>query len=231
MPRLRHSFRVVSAVAALSAMTALLSCADEEKDTRLFEEDGVWLMMQYSLAGAASETIDPNSRENDIMMKFDSSNNTVATASCYVTDGGVVNDSLGDGGCKTNSSLAEWYCRCFAYTYGSNEMVWLEFDPGTERPEEIIDPDDGGGDDGGTDTTGTGGGGGAGVGTKVFVDNVEDSQDKVFGPLPMGLWESDGTSSKYTFRQKADSIWSTPQWGAMSPNVPDNCASACGLTN
>jgi hypothetical protein len=176
-------------------------------DAPFSDEHGVWTMTAYSLDGAAYEDLAP-SRKKDLLMRFDADSGRLAVASCHVTEGPIVHEDLNAGGCITNTSLASWYCNCFAYEYEGDQMLWQEFAPDATPPETVEVSS------------------GAVI---VHVAEVDGVQDREFGPAPLGLWESDGATSRYHFLQKATFVWDDPKYGLDGPLLPADCAASCSL--
>jgi hypothetical protein len=178
------------ATAALLAATATLTACPEE-DTRLFDEEGVWTLEQYSLDGGPYTDIAQN-RKNRFLLRFKSADKVVAAAACHEqnTDADVNSSNC------TNAALSTWTCQCFSYTYDNDRMVWQEFAPG-ETPPPVGAP----GADGET------GGGETGAHELFLAAPMGTSSTYEFGPLPLDLFNSDGQLSKYIFQQKAVSVW------------------------
>lgn len=91
----------------------------------------------------------------------------------------------------TLCDVDKFECRCFAYTYEKSTMTFAEEVPGGDPKTTTI--------------------------------NLESypgyNSTYLFEPLPEGLFNSDGTSSKYLFQARGDSKF-----------MPTGCLDACGIT-
>ncbi len=202
------SFRLVAS-AALLAVTATLTACPEE-DTRLFDETGVWALEQYSVDGSPYTDIAQN-RKNRFLLRFKPDDGVVAAAACHEQNTDV---DVNMSNC-TNAALSTWTCQCFSYTYDNSRMLWQEFAPG-ETPPPV-----GSAGDGETD----GGGDGA---TEVLLAAPEGtSATYQFGPLPAGLFNSDGSASKYVFQIKADSVWTDVDLNSDGVADLEACSQSC----
>lgn len=201
------SSRLVATAALLAATATLTAC--EEEDTRLFDETGVWALEQYSLDGGPYTDIAQN-RKNKFLLRFKPDDGVVAAAVCHEENTEV---DVNGSNC-TNAALAEWTCQCFSYTYDNSRMLWQEFAPGDTPPPV-------GSGDGETD----GGGGGA---TEVLLAAPKGTTSTYeFGPLPAGLFNSDGQASKYIFQIKADSVWTTTDIDMDGVADLEACSMSC----
>lgn len=95
---------------------------------------------------------------------------------------------------KTLCDIETFECRCFSYTFEGNVMTW------TDRPkegEEIADP---------KTTT---------INLELYAEYKSTYR---FDLLPEGLFNSDGTSSRFVFQSRGDSVF-----------MPTGCLDACGI--
>jgi len=95
---------------------------------------------------------------------------------------------------QTLCDIGAFECRCFSYTYEKDVMTW------TDRPKEgetIADPQ----------TTA--------INLSVY---AEYKSTYLFDALPEGLFNSDGTSSRYVFQSRG-----------VSKFMPTGCLDACGI--
>jgi hypothetical protein len=215
------AFRTLFHGALIATALSTASCADDPGPGKLFEEDGVWELQSFALSGSGLEQLS-SARGGEFLMRFDNENRVVQTAMCANNERATPTDSQ----CEEVTD-AQWYCRCFAYDFVEEEMVWLEFDAGSTPPMvRVADADQpaGGGDDGDsagdTDTDGGGsesGGGGDEGGDeeapatglhKLTVAEIVGAAATIdFTPLPLEVFGSDGLASKYTFVKKAPSVY------------------------
>ncbi|MCA9685556.1 MAG: hypothetical protein KC457_25480 [Myxococcales bacterium] len=170
---------------SLAGLLSLGGCAEE--DTRLFDETGVWSLEQYTLAGTGFENID-QVRKNHYLLRFSPDDKVVAAANCYTQ--GSSNSNVNDSSCELNKALAVWDCHCYAYVYDNSRMVWQEFAPG-ENPPKVASPTPDG-------STGS---------HELFVETTDSKNTYEFVSLPEGLFNSDGSTSRHIFQQKADTLW------------------------
>jgi hypothetical protein len=184
--------RALLSLAATLLLTSTPGCKDDEVKT-LFEENGVWALVQFDLTGTGFQDIADN-RSGGFLLKFDSGKGVVGTAAC--TDN-ANNNSPSQSLCRFDYA-ATWTCRCFAYEFEESAMRWMEFDPGSAPPPVPDGPpaDTDGGATGYTELE---------VG--AFPDQASTYQ---FRPLPTNLFASDGVSSTFVFQRKATTTWSNP---------------------
>lgn len=199
------------AIAALIAATAtplLMGCPEE--DTRLFDETGVWSLERYSLDGSPYVDIAQN-RKNRFLLRFKPDDKVVAAAACH-EDGTTVDVN---GSNCTNAALATWTCQCFAYTYDNDRMVWQEFPLGEEPPAVGVPAE------GDTDGMSTG------AHELFLAAPMGTTATYEFGPLPAGLFNSDGLISKHIFQIKADSVWTTTDINTDGTADLEVCSQEC----
>ncbi len=189
------------------ALPATSGCKDEETPGGAFAEDGIWSLQRHALDGGVSTNLIPG-RADEFLLRFDASKKVMAAASCTPNDG-TVHDGVGEGGCSLNPAIAEWACRCFAYTFLGTEMVFEEFGQG-ENPPIVSDPDE-------TDSAGQA------ASLQIYAALVSGSQNIELQPLPAGVFESDGDLSSYVLQQRASVVWNTPKYGELY------CSNYCGL--
>lgn len=169
----------------LFAALALCGCPSEE-DTRLFEEEGVWTLTQFDLGGMGLTAVDNNSRKDAFLVKFDATRRIAAFAACGTGDNFSVNSSL----CKTlPEDSREWQCTCVRYSYDESTMTSIVFPEDGSIPPK---PSSGFEDEEGN----------VAVDTLLNV-NETVANSYVFGPLPKGVYDSDGEISRYVFQQRA----------------------------
>jgi hypothetical protein len=209
-PRL-FSPRLVAIAALLAGTAALTGCKEEE--TRLFDETGVWALERFSLTGGPFEDISQN-RKNRFLLRFNPDDAVVAAAVCH-EQGTTIN--VQSSNC-TNAALSTWTCRCFSYTFDESRMVWQEFEPGTEPP-----PVGAVGGDGETD----GGSGGGGAHELFLAAPPDTTATYEFKSLPEGLFNSDGSSSKHVFQQKAVAIWTDVDINGDGTPDLEACSQSC----
>ena len=95
---------------------------------------------------------------------------------------------------NTLCDLNKFQCRCFEYTYEKSAMSWTEVEP---KGGTVADPK----------TTG------------ISLEDYPDfNSTYLFTPLPEGLFNSDGTSSRYLFQPRGNSLFEVT-----------GCLDACGI--
>lgn len=191
---------------ALLALPALLASGCKEEELPLFDETGLWAIEKYALDGGVLEDI-PQERKNAFLLNFNSDLGVVAVGSCYSAD----NQNIESAICKSNPNAAYWECQCFAYEFEKSRMVWQSFMPG-EMPPIIDDPTIDGAQS-----------------FEVLVEVFPElGAGYIFNPLPMGVFDSDGSVAKYVFQQKSTDVWNNPQVPGMAPNPTlADCSLAC----
>jgi hypothetical protein len=204
MSMLRRPTLLVLAALALASTAG--ACKDDPPTPKLFQEAGTWSVIIYDLEGNGEQRdIDVQSRRDAFMLSFDTAEKVVQSAACIETDSDTVADSL----CLLNPDDTHWSCRCFAYDFVREEQLWREFNAGDVPPvvklSEVNDPPAGG--DSGSGSGGGGGDGGGGDGdTLVNVSEIEDVNSTFnFRPLPLGVFGSNGESSRFVMQKRADS--------------------------
>lgn len=189
---------------ALGLCLTVGACKDDPPTPKLFEEDGVWSTVRYDLTGGGSLTaVDTANRKDAFMLSFDAAERVVTTAACIERD----SDTPANSTCALTPSTTRWDCRCFAYDFVREEMLWREFVPGDVPPTVSLSAADAppASDDTGT---GDGGGGGDDLDTNVFVaDVMEVGSTYSFRPLPDGVFGSNGESSRFILQQRAASVF------------------------
>ena len=187
----RAAFTITAACVGLLCLT---STGCKEEDTRLFDESGVWSLEKFSIEGGLPFNDIDQSRKDRFMLYFqpndreeeDVPGGIVAAANCHA-EGDT--ESVTASSC-INPSLASWSCRCFAYAYDDDRMVWQEFAPG-EAPPAVGNPaiDDSGAQE-------------------IFLEPFQQaSSTYIFESLPDGLFDSDGENSKHVMQIRATSVW------------------------
>lgn len=177
---------------ALGLCAPLAACGDDPGPGKLFEEEGVWSVITYDLDGSGElRDIDTMNRRDAFMLSFDTDNQVVTTASCVETE----NDTPASSTCLLTPDTTQWLCQCYAYDFEDNQMLWSEFDAGDIPPEvdlSTVDPEN-------PDTE---------LGTQITVAEIPDINSTYnFLPLPMGLFGSNGTNSRYIFQRRAASVF------------------------
>ena len=194
----RHRTLPLSCALLLAAGT-LQGCKEEEPG-KLFDEEGVWSLQRYD-TGDGVQTLNPSTQKDAFLLKFEPGPKVVTAAACGMALG--VDDVPRESICRQNPSSTGWFCRCFAYAYEEDLMQWREFTAGEPPPSVDFEPptaaEGGGGDS-------TGGGGGDSYITLSVID-ATPSKDYAFVPLPMGVFGSDGATSRYEFIQRAGMIF------------------------
>lgn len=202
------------------------ACNDETPPTpKLFEEAGTWSVITYDLEGTGELTdINEDNRRDAFMLSFDSMTSVVTAASC-VEPGSSITPA--NSPCLISPSTTEWQCRCFAYDFVREEMLWREFNAGDPPPEVSLDPNDApmAGSGGGSGGSGGDGGGGVGEDVRISLAEIEGvSSTFNFRPLPLDLFASDGLNSRYILQARAPSIfdivYEDPERPVCSPCVP-----------
>lgn len=192
----------------LSMAAALAGCPKDEPG-KLFEEEGVWSLLRYD-TGDGLQELNPSTAKDAFLLKFETGPKVVTAAAC----GSETDNVPGESTCRQNHSSTFWTCRCFAYAYEEEVMQWREFTAGEPPPSvDFMQPTAAEG--GGGDETATGGGGGDDYITLSTVGTSSETYG--FTPLPMGVFGSDGTASRYEFVQRAGSVFEGP---AMNDNAP-----------
>ncbi|MFV8750275.1 hypothetical protein ACNOYE_06965 [Nannocystaceae bacterium ST9] len=168
----------------------------------MFDETGVWAVEKYALDGGQLEDI-PQERKNAFLLNFDSDLGVVAVGSCFSANNQDIESAI----CKSNPAAAFWECQCFAYEFKKSRMVWQPFDPGAEIPI-VGDPEI--------------------EGSGAFEVLVEEFPSLglgyLYNPMPMGVFDSDGTLSKYVLQQKAVNVWTEAE---VAPDSLLECSVGC----
>ena len=206
-------------------------CKEEEPIPKLFEEDGVWALINFDDEGDGN-SIDVTGNRLDIgggtasfMLKFTTAMSVVQTAACVFPGDSSEPEALlpGNTPCGMFDDNTEWRCRCFGYAFEREEMKWVEFTAGDTPPVVTLEDTPAGGDGGmmtsggsGTggddddDDGGESGGGGADGETFVTVSEVPSVNFTYhFRPLPEGVWGSNGTTSLYRMQARVGSVFDT----------------------
>lgn len=187
---------------ALLALPALLASGCKEEEPPLFDETGMWAIEKYALDGGVFQDM-PQERQNAFLLNFNPDLGVVAVGSCVSAD----NQSIESAICKGNPNAAYWECQCFAYEFEKSRMVWQSFLPG-EMPPIIQDPTIEGSES-----------------IEVLVEEFPGlGRAYIFNPLPMGVFDSDGSIAKYVFQQKATTTWTAAEVAAESIG---ECSVAC----
>jgi len=200
MPMQRRRLFLLPGVLGLSLSVG--ACKEDPPTPKLFQEDGVWSVVNYDLTGSGDlKEIDTMNRRDAFMLHFDATEQVVTTASC-VED---ATDTPASSTCLLTPTTTEWLCQCFGYDFVRDEMLWREFDAGDIPPDvSLADLDD----PGGGMASGTDGGGGDGDDTLISLAEIPDvSSTYNFRPLPEGVFGSDGESSRYIFEARAASLF------------------------
>ncbi|MEE9385978.1 MAG: hypothetical protein V3V08_21410 [Nannocystaceae bacterium] len=172
--------------------TLLAACAEEdEAPARLFDENGTWSLQEFSPEGSGGgPTLNGTVRENAFMVRFSEDLGALAAAACSssLTNPDFSPSSsqcrLGDA----SENPPEWDCQCYSYYWpGETSQTWLHYKPksGSKPPDPHNDADN-------SSTTSL---------TEVAPNTYR------FSPLPNPLFDSDGESSSFVFRHKADTLF------------------------
>ncbi len=193
---------------ALLALPALLASGCKEEELPLFDETGVWAIEKYALDGGQLEDI-PQERKNGFLLNFNPELGVVAVGSCY----SATNQDLESAICKGNPAAAYWECQCFAYEFEKSRMVWQPFTASDtpEMPPVVGDP-------------GIDGSGAIEVLVEVFPDL---GRGYLYNPFPEGVFDSDGTLSKYVFQQKSPSVWDDAEVVGIAGRTLLECSTLC----
>lgn len=222
LPLVRRLFnRRALASLALIGSFALGACkAEDPGPGKLFEEDGVFEVTHYSLDGAGLSPINVTNRAEAFLIKFDATENVVQTAMCAED----VDDTPETSLCRLSTSGTQWNCNCYGYAFEESQMAWREFNAGDMPPVvelgEVAEPMMGATD---TDTDGGGAGDDGTVPEGDAMVNVGEVQNigdtYTIGPLPVGIFGSDGLSSIYQLQRKApmnfDQVFADPDGRAV----------------
>jgi hypothetical protein len=245
--------------AACAALAAAASGCAEDEVGKLFDENGVWSLVEYDLEGTSTYESLPDSRSGGFLMRFNPGLDKVAVASCQddqnVTDGvpGDVDGTL----CGLGGEFKGFYCDCFLYVFEESQMCWKHADAGGGMPEigscgQLPDiPGDGGsgtgdGGDGGTgdggDGTGDGGtdtGGDGGTGTGAGADHGGARTGTGYGETPETLItvsEDLDVGSTYIFQPLPQGIYNSREFSRYKMQQKANnlfdetgCIDACGM--
>lgn len=205
MSILRSQALLSCGVLGLSLLTA--ACDDDEGPGTLFDEEGVWSVVNYDLDGSGDlKEIDTMNRRDAFMLSFDPENRVVTTAACGETE----NDTPANSGCLLTPDTTSWFCSCYGYDFVEDQMLWREFDAGDIPPELSLD-DVVVGEDGTTD---------AELGTVIQLGPIEGvSSTFNYLPLPDGLFGSNGENSRYIFQARSAAVFAR----AYEDEVRDTC--------
>jgi hypothetical protein len=179
-------------------------CSEDEGIPKLVEENGVWSLQSYDIAGEGSmRNIDTMTRGDAFLLEFDSSINVVTAAWCGLDESDTPNNST----CRLQPDAANWYCRCFGYAYEGSRMRWAEFQAGGTPPAVTlggVQPMPTGESEGETGDEGAPSGEG---GEMILSAVAAQASTYDFSPLPEGVFASDGESSRYRMQQKAPRLF------------------------
>lgn len=225
-----RSIRGTAAVLAFGMSLVASGCKEEEPIPKLFEEDGVWALINFDAEGDGN-AVDVTGNRLDIgggtaafMLKFTEAMKVVQTAACVFPGTSADPDPLlnpGNTPCGMFDDDTEWECHCYGYAFEREEMKWVEFTAGDTPPmvslEDSMPAADGtamtssgsgtGGDDDDDDDTGGGGVDGETIITLSEVPSVNFTYH--FRPLPDGVWGSNGTTSLYRMQARVNSAFNT----------------------
>lgn len=190
---------------ALGLCLAAGACKDDPPTPKLFQEDGVWSVIQYDVEGGGQlREVDNANRRDAFMLSYDSAEKVVTSAACIERD----TDTAANSPCLLTPGTTHWDCRCFGYDFANEEMLWREFNAGDLPPtvslSEVNEPPAGG------DGTGTSGGvgGGGESDTYIIVAEIMDVASTYnYRPLPDGLFGSDGETSRFVLQKRAASVF------------------------
>ena len=206
------SYRPVITAVVVAALACLTSC--KEEDTRLFDETGVWTLERYSLAGEPFQDI-AQVRKSRFLLRFKPEDGVVAAAGCHeMGDDPDIRSST-----CVNAGLSTWSCQCFAYTYDTTTMIWQEFPPG-ETPPMVGIP-------AGGESSGSEGGGDSDAHVIELASFGGSTTTFEFSPLPLDLFNSDGSSSTHVFQLKADSVWTEVDINMDETPDLEACSQSC----
>ena len=197
--QLRVSLRSLSVLCGpLCALVMVTSSCKDEEPIPLFDEQGTWYLKLFDLDGTGLTNFDVGQREYQFMIHYDQEALVVATAGCI--------DSMGQTDItETLCDTATFQCRCFNYEFEETQMTWTEFTPkgGTKAADPPADSEV------------------PKVGEPYSItveDYPESGQTYRYSTLPYGLFNSDGTSSKYVFQTFGDEAF-----------VATGCMDYCGI--
>ena len=200
----------VRAITLTGALVGLAACPSEGPPPPLFNEDGVWSLVEYDIGDGLDEL--PAPRKDAFLLKFNHAKKVVTTAACTSEENNARTPA--DSPCRLTPTTTEWTCRCFAYAFQEEIMQWQEFPPGSAMPPKVtFDPDlsnagqvDAGGESGGSGS-GSGGGGEGGAITVITTSEIPDTMDTFdFRPLPPMVFGADLTSH-FIFEQRAVTLF------------------------
>lgn len=211
MPTLRHPSLLV--LGALGLCLTAGACKDDPPTPKLFDEAGAWSVVYYDLDGEGDlKEITSDPRQDAFMLSFDSAERVVTTAACISDDERTVANSQ----CLLSPSDTYWSCRCFAYDFVREEMLWREFNAGDIPPDVSLSaseqPPAGEGSGSGGSGGGTAGGGGGAGGdgdthlmVSEFMEGIGSTYN--FRPLPEDVFGSNGETSRFVMQQRAPSVF------------------------
>lgn len=181
------------------------ACKGDPPTPKLFDEEGAWSLVRYDIEGSGDlKEIDVNNRRDAFLLSFDSHEKVVTSAACVETE----NDTPASSSCLLTPGTTDWFCHCYAYDFVREQMLWQEFDAGDIPPDvSLADLDEA---DGGEATAGETGGGGGEATDQTLIELAEImgvSSTYNFRPLPLGLFGSDGETSRFVFQIRADSVF------------------------
>jgi len=208
--------------------TVLLTTGCKEEDTTvptLFDEDGVWALTRYDIEGEGTANDLLAHRDASFLLNFNKADKVVQTASCVFpgTDDDEEKLSPGDTPCGFIDDGTEWQCQCFGYAFEHDEMRWVEFNAGDLPPVvELEAAATGGGAGGSGGESGSGGDtapADTGEGTLMTVSEVPDVNFTFnFRPLPDGVFDSNGTNSRFVMQARGASTFATVLDDPMRPS-------------
>jgi hypothetical protein len=199
MPTLQHFLS-----GALCALVVAAGACKDDEPVNLFDEQGTWALFQYDLDGSGITPIAESERIDQFLINFDAEAGIVSAASC-------IDSSMQTSITSAFCDLDKWVCRCFNYTFEEARMVWTEFTP-EGPPEGYMTPPMPG-----EDSTASPPG-------EAFLIDLEaypeTSNTFRYSGLPFGLFDSDGTISRYVFQLRGDVKF-----------IPTGCLQVCGASS
>lgn len=179
----------------MASLLGVTGC--KEETPRLFNEDGVWQMLEFDIGGGLKD-VDEDFRKQAMLLKFRSDIGVVQSAFCAEDERQTAADST----CRIAVDLTAWHCHCYAYAFEDELMAWREFEAGEPRPSVSLE--------GSGDTDEDNGEDGESANGTWIIDVQERATTRdtfLFSPLPEGLFGSDGEMSRFTFQRKAGSLF------------------------
>lgn len=170
-----------SSTASDSTPTSSSSSSSSSDDTAgsVELEGSVYSLIEYAPDGGELYELDPMSRRDAFLMRFDFERSVVQMAACVESSDDTPFTSL----CRINPDDTRWDCQCYGYAIVGDELALAEFEPGGTPPTAEF-----------------------GVGLpEADLDPARTGFELT--PMPAGVWGSDGESTRYLLELRSDDLF------------------------